>query len=411
MRGLGFVAVGVAWILAACGGPPRGGAAPEAGAASAPRTASAAGIGATADPGAGAGVADVRSGGPAGTEPDVGVASALVEPTAAPAGEAGAAPSELAALPGGASALARKLAKECDEGRERRCAALASFYGPGPCALPWEGADVGGAGLRCDRGVPADPAAVRRLLERACGGGAVSGCARLAPAGAAPDDALRVRLERACADGRVDACRVLLAHEGAVPPGQMPSGDRRLRYLNLACSAGHPDACPGTLPRDATPAPAGAASVASQLPRGASIAVQESARLCDLDHAMMCNYVGMRWALPGLDDALPQDLERARALFARACNARTTVGCVLLGDQQLPADGAATTEPQVGAAIALYRQACERHTLAGCERLATLFEKTGQPPALLEAGALYLEACVGGEASACAGASRLAVIP
>jgi len=343
------------------------------------------------------------------TAPSGATAPAAAAPSPAPAPEAPA--KMLEVMPAGASALARKLAKECDEGSGRKCALLAQFFRAGPCAAPWLGEDRAGEGPRCDPALAADAALTRRLLAKGCEGKAVSSCARLAAWGGGFDEALRPAVERACEAGRVDACRQLVLAEGPVPEGQLPSGERRLRYLNLACSAGYIDACPATMPDDATPAPPEAPRVSVTLPASATPMVRESARRCDANHAMMCAYVGMRYAFPDLDDALPQDLARARELFGRACNARTTVGCVLLGDQRLPEDATQTTESDLSAAFGLYQRACEHHTLSGCARLGALLRKLRQPVAMLEAAGLYLEACAGGEEDACGPAAELAVIP
>ncbi|TNF29867.1 MAG: hypothetical protein EP329_14745, partial [Deltaproteobacteria bacterium] len=316
-------------------------------------------------------------------------------PAPAPAAAPTSTPvSVLKSLPSNASALAKKLASECDQGKARRCLGLGLLY------------------EHDDRGVPKDLERARALFQRACESPDAVGCARVAPEDPTTiDEALRARLEKGCRDGQLDACRALVAADGPDPGGE-PTGER-LRHLRATCSAGGVEACAAVMTEDATPLPEGVPTALAEL-GVAPAEFQALARRCDAGQAVQCLELAKAYA----SDALPVDPARAKRLAARACNDDTTVGCVLVGDLRIPGDATAVTGDDLSAAIAYYQRACEHFTLDGCARLAGLFEKTKKPPALVEAAALYQEACAGPrprptdapDPDACAGVARLVVV-
>jgi TPR repeat protein/serine/threonine protein kinase len=149
--------------------------------------------------------------------------------------------------------------------------------------------------------------------------------------------------------------------------------------------------------------PSGPADAAEQAQRQWLQEVQQ--RGCENGScvAEACAELG-RYYERGLGGLAPSQ-EAATALFRRACQvdvgpearARGLAGCVGLGRQRERAG-------QADGARAYYRAACDGGVLDGCVAMARLLEhdRSGERPDHKQARALYQRACDGGELEACA---------
>jgi TPR repeat protein len=119
---------------------------------------------------------------------------------------------------------------------------------------------------------------------------------------------------------------------------------------------------------------------------------------------------------------VPQDLSRALAYYAKACDAGFGAGCQNVGDLHLQLggpDALGKARPAWAKAAEIYRRACDKGALELCVNLATLHEDgklapEGAAPGsdadkkeLLTAVALFKRACSGGDIGGCINLSTL----
>ncbi len=121
----------------------------------------------------------------------------------------------------------------------------------------------------------------------------------------------------------VDPAAAVLAADGQ-------SGDARVRDLATACSAKEAPAC--------------ARLGDSRIDSDAARATVHYRRACGLGDRSGC--FGWGYVLGGDTGAVPQDLPRARELFAQACDAGHTNACSMLGLQYYWGHGVEADRPR-----------------------------------------------------------------
>lgn len=164
-------------------------------------------------------------------------------------------------------------------------------------------------GRELERG--GDPAAAAPLYARACDAGVIEACNDLGALygrgdGVTRDDARAAALyEKACDGGDALACTNLAAFavDGVGVPKDVARG---LALYEKACGAGEASAC-----RDL-----GFAYVATVVPPDPAKGAEIWLASCEAGHAQSCADLG--W-LHEEGRGVPQDAERAQALYHRAC--------------------------------------------------------------------------------------------
>lgn len=224
----------------------------------------------------------------------------------------------------------------CEAGRAASCYRLGALYDTGPGA------------------VPADPVRGRELFERACQGGSAKACAEiggdLLSGTGVPADAPRgVDLVRkACEAGSAAGC-THLARAHAEGLG-VPKDDNQALELYLeACNMGDAGGCFNSGLRYE--------ALRGESPQNGFRAFVTYERACDLGDPRACTKMGL---LHEQGQDTPQDPEKARAFYRRACDgtdcrAGDPAGCYQLG--LLLREGLGGERNDVEA-NALFRRAC-----------------------------------------------------
>ena len=123
---------------------------------------------------------------------------------------------------------------------------------------------------------------------------------------------------------------------------------------------------------------------------------------CRLGSANACNGLG---SLHIRGHLVPQDDEKAAALFERACQGEDVSGCSNLARALVHGTGTPKDEPR---AAALFEKACAWGSADSCSNLGITHETSlGVPRDLTRAGAAYTRACELGSMSGCNNLGRL----
>lgn len=243
---------------------------------------------------------------------------------------------------------------------------------------------------------PEELAEAAALFQRTCEAGFGLSCSNLAdriegataPGIVADPAALR---ERACLLNDPYACVLVgYAHASAEPPDNAAA----VRAYAHACELGEPQGCYalGLVLRDRTDVDTDWGWAQEALRQG-----------CDgaIDAACYEYAVGLAYGPEGAGTDVPQaDLDAARALFERLCEARMADACMDLGYLYAEAHGVAEDQPR---ALGLSARACAMGSAMGCNNLGVhLAEGQGVAQNLAQAARYYEQACAGGAGLGCA---------
>lgn len=255
--------------------------------------------------------------------------------------------------------------------------------------------------LYADGRLPKDLEKAAELYQRACDGGDADACHNLALAyqqgqGVAKDvSKTLLLLQKACSTDPVVSCAYLgsLYQAGEVVE---PDGPKAIELYRRACGASEPTGCYNF-----------AANLleGKLLVRDLPLAARLFEKVCNTDGTgpegttpkkLSCHNLG---ALYASGDGVPQNLERAAALFTIACDLGYLSSCHNLGVAYMTGEGRAQ---DLTKAALLFENACTAGMAQSCTNLGTFYlEGRGVKRDPRKAGELFKKACSGGSAKGC----------
>jgi TPR repeat protein len=286
----------------------------------------------------------------------------------------------------------------CAKGEQSACAYLGTLLAQSPGSAP-------------------DANRTRQLLETACDRGEAFACVSLGAVCAQSGDNERAMelSERGCEGGNSTGCENLgLGYLKGI--GRTENHAQAARFLLRACDGGSGEAChylarltaeepalKAEVERDHKGFPLlhERACVAGNAPSCEALraAAESQQALCVEGNATACSLIGHMF-LHGY--GVPQDPNRAVALFERACNGGVALSCVGLGVFYLNLNDKRVRRDPRRASLVL-GQACDQGVAEACARLAVLYDEgDGVVVDRARAWRLLTEACNRGMTTVCA---------